>query len=115
MTQVKPKRINYMSSFGRLPFYGATYDFEQSVVVANEYPTYAFTSRGYAVLRPDMTFYMVNNDAGPSKKLRMNEGSLSSILAGIEKLIEMSITDGSRVGIAGLSQGAKYATPPFSP
>jgi hypothetical protein len=62
-----------------------------------------------------MTFYMVNNDAGPSKKLRMNEGSLSSILAGIEKLIEMGITDGSRVGIAGLSQGAKYATPPFFP
>lgn len=93
-----------------LPYYSATYDFAEAMVVAEEYPTYAFTSRGYAVLRPDMAFYFVPNVSGPSKKLWMNEGSLVSILSGVDRLVRMGITDRARVGIAGLSQGAKYAS-----
>jgi dipeptidyl aminopeptidase/acylaminoacyl peptidase len=93
-----------------LPFYTATYDFGQTAVVSNEYPTYAFTSRGYVVLRPDMRFYMVANQNGPTKKLWMNEGSLSSILAGVRRLITLGMSDEARVGIAGLSQGSKYAS-----
>jgi hypothetical protein len=50
------------------PFYGAAYDFMDTTVVANEYPTYAFTSRGYAVFRPDMRLYIPpeGNASGPS-------------------------------------------------
>lgn len=92
-----------------LPYYGASYDFTESTVVANEYPTYAFTSHGYAVLRPDMRFYMVGNSSGTSKKLWMNEGSLASILSGLDRLVSMGVADPARVGIAGRSQGAKYA------
>jgi dipeptidyl aminopeptidase/acylaminoacyl peptidase len=93
-----------------LPYYSATYDFTETAVVANEYPTYAFTSRGYGVLRPDMEFYMVGNLSGHSKKLEMNEGSLDSILSGVDRLVSMGVTDRARVGIAGLSQGAKYVS-----
>jgi dipeptidyl aminopeptidase/acylaminoacyl peptidase len=93
-----------------LPYATATYDFTETVVVSNEYPTYAFTSRGYAVLRPDMRFYTVPNASGPSKKLWMNEGSLASILSGLDHLIDTGVADRARVGIAGLSQGAKYAS-----
>jgi dipeptidyl aminopeptidase/acylaminoacyl peptidase len=57
-----------------------------------------------------MRFYMVPNTSGPSKKLWMNDGSLSSILAGLDRLVNAGVTDRARVGIAGLSQGAKYAS-----
>jgi dipeptidyl aminopeptidase/acylaminoacyl peptidase len=93
-----------------LPYYSATYDFTEGAVVANEYPTYAFTSRGYAVLRPDMRFYIVRSDSGPSKKLWMNEGSLATILAGVGQLVETGVTDRAMVGIAGLSQGAIWTS-----
>jgi dipeptidyl aminopeptidase/acylaminoacyl peptidase len=93
-----------------LPFGGATYDFTQTAIVGREYPTYAFTSRGYGVLRPDAHFYLVNNGDGPPKKQWMNEGVLATILAGVERLVEMGVTDRARVGIAGLSQGAKYTS-----
>src|SRR5215469_1068151 len=95
-----------------LPYTIATYDFSESAVVMEEYPTYAFTSRGYAVLRPDVQFYIpkAGNASGVTEKLLMNEATLDTILAGINRLSEMGITDKSRVGIAGLSQGAKYAS-----
>jgi dipeptidyl aminopeptidase/acylaminoacyl peptidase len=91
-----------------LPYYSATYDFTESAVVANEYPTYVFTSRGYAVLRPDMRFYMVPSDSAPTLKLAMNEDSLSSILGGLQRLVRVGVADNERVGIAGLSMGAMW-------
>jgi dipeptidyl aminopeptidase/acylaminoacyl peptidase len=91
-----------------LPFYSATYDFAESAVVSKEYPTYAFTSRGFAVLRPDMRFYMLPTAVGTSKKLWMIQGSLASILSGLGRLVTMGVADGTKVGIAGLSQGAKW-------
>jgi dipeptidyl aminopeptidase/acylaminoacyl peptidase len=93
-----------------LPYYGATYDFMDSAVVAREYPTYAFTSRGYAVLRPDMYFYMLPTAVGPTDKLWMIEGSLGSILSGLGELVSMGVADSAKVGIAGLSQGAKWTS-----
>jgi dipeptidyl aminopeptidase/acylaminoacyl peptidase len=97
-----------------LPYAAASYDFigqwPGSAVTENEYPTYAFTSRGYAVLRPDMCFYLVGNRSGTSKKLWMNEGSLASILSGLDRLVSIGAVDPTRVGIAGLSQGAKYVS-----
>jgi dipeptidyl aminopeptidase/acylaminoacyl peptidase len=93
-----------------LPYYSATYDFTETAVVSNEYPTYAFTSRGYAVLRPDMRFYMLPTAVGTSKKLWMIEGSFTSILSGLDHLVTRGISDRARVGIAGLSQGAKWTS-----
>jgi dipeptidyl aminopeptidase/acylaminoacyl peptidase len=88
-----------------LPYYSATYDFTETTVVAEEYPTYAFTSRGYAVLRPDMQFYIVGGQSGPSKKLWMNEGGLATILSGLDRLVSLGVSDRARIGIAGLSEG----------
>jgi dipeptidyl aminopeptidase/acylaminoacyl peptidase len=93
-----------------LPYYSATCDFTQSAVVSNEYPTYAFTSRGYAVFRPDMRFYMLPTAIGRSKKLWMIEGSLASILTGLDRIVSMGVADRAKVGIAGLSQGAKWTS-----
>jgi dipeptidyl aminopeptidase/acylaminoacyl peptidase len=92
-----------------LPYGPASYDFTGqwpgTAVAENEYPTYAFTSRGYAVLRPDMQFYIVGGQSGPSKKLWMNEGGLATILSGLQQLFTMGVADHARIGIAGLSEG----------
>jgi dipeptidyl aminopeptidase/acylaminoacyl peptidase len=96
-----------------LPYDDATYDWMLTAVEMNEYPTYAFIARGYIVLRPDTRLYaapMLPPTYKASDKLRMNEGTLSTIVAGVNKLVSMGITDPQRVGIAGLSQGSKHAS-----
>jgi len=97
-----------------LPYYDAPYSFDGASVVANEYPTYAFTSHGFAVLRPDTVLYSRklywNPDTRPSATQKMLEGNLANVLAGIQAVADKGIADKDRIGIAGLSYGARMVS-----
>jgi dipeptidyl aminopeptidase/acylaminoacyl peptidase len=97
-----------------LPYYDAPYSFNGASVVANEYPTYAFTSRGFAVLRPDTLFYArklyKNADVLPSLTQKVFEGNLAIVLAGVEALVDKGVADKNRLGIGGLSYGARMVS-----
>jgi dipeptidyl aminopeptidase/acylaminoacyl peptidase len=96
-----------------LPFYGAPYSFDSSSVVANEYPTYVFASRGIAVLRPDVLLYSRKIHGGDQSLAAVRAvyaGNLAIVEAAVAASVKRGVSDGTRVGIAGLSYGSRITS-----
>ena len=85
----------------------------------DEYPIYAFAARGYAVLsveraaffaeaRPDLTDEDQINAAN-ARDWAERRSLLSSLVKGVEMVVERGIADPARIGITGLSDGASTA------
>lgn len=85
----------------------------------NEYPIYAFAARGFAVLSVERASYVAegvrgiaNWDAFNAANMRdwgERRSLLSSLLTGVNQVIDRGIADPARIGITGLSDGASTA------
>lgn len=87
--------------------------------VGNEYPIFAFAARGFAVLSVERAPYVAADLAGIESWDEFNaaglrnwaerRNQLSSLLAGVDMVVERGIADRARIGITGLSDGASTA------